>query len=128
MHPQFVLIHGRRAEFENKPELNRLRDNLRRSDEYLITFDRLEPDRKAEDLICVKKTGERYRAISIPPTLRLGYWHPEIWADIEDKQEAVQANEWLTEERKKFLIERLPYWDELAKSGRLKSGNTGDVE
>jgi hypothetical protein len=41
--PQFVLIYGRRAEFEEKPDLTKKRAAEERNDEYFMTFDRLEP-------------------------------------------------------------------------------------
>ena len=41
--PHFILIYGRRREFEQRPELTRLRAQFERGDQQVMTFDRLEP-------------------------------------------------------------------------------------
>jgi hypothetical protein len=60
--PEFVLIYGRRAEFEEKPNLRSLRHQFERAGQVVMTFDRLAPEQKCSDFICATKTGDRYRA------------------------------------------------------------------
>ena len=123
MRPLYVLIYGRRGEFENKPALNMMRINLQRSDETLMTWDRLAPEEKAKDMMCVKlledASGCHYQALTIPPTLMLGDLGADYRRVINDKEGAVKKNTLLSKERKEFLIKRMPYWDQLI---RTRSG------
>src|SRR5262249_910549 len=70
--PEFVLIYGLQREFHENSDLNRLRTQFEQEDQVLMTFDRLEAVRDCAGYICAEKTGERFRAISVPPTMRLG--------------------------------------------------------
>jgi hypothetical protein len=66
----FVLIYGRRQEFENKPLLNARRRFLAHPNEHLMTFDHLSPEQKEDILICLRLVelveGPVYEALSIP--------------------------------------------------------------
>ena len=53
--PEFVLIYGRRKEFEERPELNRLRDQYERHGQVVMTFDRLRPSRNSSIYMCATK-------------------------------------------------------------------------
>jgi hypothetical protein len=114
-----VLVYGRRSEFEDAPALSALRKHLERPGEHLMTFDRLFADPKSSDLMSVRLVesalGTHYEAISIPPTLRLSNYLAEERSVISKREEVVQGSTLLTKERKRFLIERLVYWDKWAK-------------
>ncbi|ACA59237.1 hypothetical protein Daud_0707 [Candidatus Desulforudis audaxviator MP104C] len=128
-HPFYVLIHGSRAEFEDRPELASKRAQFARDDEYHMTFDRLTPNPKAQDLICVKKTNHHYySALAVPPTFILGPALAEYHLNIRDLDGAIKKGRWITEERKDFLISRLPYWAEYARGGSKGIIHTGDWE
>ena len=115
----FVLIYGRRREFENKPLLNARRKHLAHPNEHLMTFDRLSPESKADTLMCVRLVesveGPVYEALSIPPTLRLGPDLATYRSVIGKRDIAVNQNLWISPERKQFLSERFLYWDKWAK-------------
>jgi hypothetical protein len=117
-----VLVYGRRSEFEGAPALSALRRQLERPGEHLMTFDRLFPDPKSKDLMCVRLTesfqGTHYEAISIPPTLHLTNYLAPQRSLITKREEVVQQSTRLTKERKAFLLERFPYWDNWAKEHR----------
>jgi len=128
--PEYVLIYGRRNEFEGKPELTKLRAQFEHHGQVVMTFDRVAPARDCSDYICVTKTADRYRALSIPATLRLGPIFADCWPIIDNVRDVIMANPWLAYNRKTFLIERILYWSEWARNGAQQRSiiNTGDWE
>jgi len=118
-----VLIYGRRQEFEDNPLLNERRAYLTHENEYLMTFDRLAPDREAKSFMCVKLVespveGPVYEAVSVPPTLRLEPLYARYRSYIGKRDSAVNQNPWITPERKQFLLERFAYWDQWTREHR----------
>jgi hypothetical protein len=114
--PDFVLIYGREGEFKERPRLARLRSQFQRNNQIVVTFDGLKAARDCAGYICISQRGDRFRALSIPPTMRLGPSIAGAWHGIDGFPDAVMANEWISPERKQFLIERLPYWQRWATS------------
>ena len=81
-----------------------------------MTYDRLRPNPKAKDFICLKAEAQGvFRAVSVPATLR---WTPSL-ADhralVKVMDAAIEANSHIPFQRRAFLIERRPYWDEWAR-------------
>lgn len=130
LRPEFVLIYGRRSEFEGRPELAKLRAQFERHGQVVMTFDRLEPARNCSDYICVTKAGDRYRALSVPATLQLGPVFADSWPMIDGMRDAIIATSWITEDRKAFLVERIGYWSDWARDGERRHSiiNMGDWE
>ena len=127
--PAYLLIYGRRAEASASPLLTQKRGYLQADDVVTMTFDRLTPNPSAKQTICVKadSTG-RFKAISVPPTLK---WRPSLASDramIQDLVPAIEANPHIPSARKDFLIRRLPYWNEWATRGERGIINSGDEE
>lgn len=130
IHPVYVLIYGRRKELQDRPMLSSKRDQLKTHDEYLMTFDRISPDSNARELMCaslVEKNGEFiYKAISVPPTIKLGTPLDKYRLIIRDREDAIERNDWITKARKEFLLQRLSYWDDYAnKEGGLRATPMG---
>jgi hypothetical protein len=113
--PEFVLIYGRRSEFDERPQLRRLREQFERHGQVVMTFDRLEPRSDCQQYLTATKRNGRYRALAVPPTVRLGPLPAEDFSRIDRIPEAVEASPWMTPERRTFLIERLPYWTHWAR-------------
>jgi hypothetical protein len=128
--PEFVLIYGRRAEFDERPNLTRLRAQFERHGQAVMTFDRLAPARNCSDYICVTKTTERYRALTVPATLQLGPMFADCWSLFDNVADAIGSNRWITDERKAFLVERVAYWREWARDETRHPSiqSTGDWE
>jgi hypothetical protein len=106
-----VLIYGSASEFDERPELRSKRKEMAPNDTFLMTFDHLRPDANADDFMTIRRDGCRVTALTVPPTYRL---RPITTGDILEVQgriEAVQREPRLTEVRRRFLIERIPYWD-----------------
>ncbi|QQE78378.1 Shedu immune nuclease family protein [Alicyclobacillus sp. SO9] len=126
--PLYVLVYGRRSEFDTNPRLNEKRAQLARSDEFLMTYDRLSPQFEARNFLCSKVENRQYVAKSIPPTLELGPSLAPYHALIHSKEAAAERNRLLTKERKDFLKSRFAYWDNYAMQVSRGIANTGDRE
>ncbi|RAV08722.1 Shedu anti-phage system protein SduA domain-containing protein [Paenibacillus contaminans] len=126
--PIYVLIYGRRFEFENEPYLNEKRSSLTQNDEVFMTYDRIRPDIKARDMLCSKVKNQKYYAVSIPETIRLGPGVSSYYSLVIDKEGAVSKNKNLTVERSNFLLNRFSYWDAYGKKTDKGLENTGDKE
>jgi hypothetical protein len=125
---QYMLVYGRRSELKRKPEANRQRRNMLPPDVERMTYDRLAPHPWLRDCICVRLKGERFEAMSIPPTFRIGPNNAKDLAGMAGKSEATLASPYLSDERKQFLIERYTYWDQWAADGAKGIRSTGDWE
>lgn len=123
-HPIYILVYGSRSELEEKPALNSKRDLMQGQDEHFMTFDRLAPERKAENFVCVRLTesveGIYYQAKSVPPTFKLGPGSASEHSLIIDMDTAISHNSLIHPKRREFLVSRLPYWKEWSKSNGLR--------
>jgi hypothetical protein len=71
LEPRYVLIYGRRENFESVPRRREKRAELARHDERLMSFDRLAPAKKSVLYSTVRKRQDGYRVVSVPPSLTL---------------------------------------------------------
>jgi hypothetical protein len=117
--PIWVLVYGRRQ--ENPDGVDRLRARLQSQTRFVIPYEHLAPDQEASNYLCVRHSAGRYTAVSVPPTVHLGPMHARDWRLVDGKGAAAARGAWTTRARKKFLVERFPYWDEWA------SGDSGLV-
>jgi hypothetical protein len=89
--PRFVLIHGRRREFEHDAARKAKIAQVAQSDQRLMSFDRLTPELKATCVGCVQKREGYYHAISVPPTFsaQMGDLHGPVlnWLDVIERCE-----------------------------------------
>lgn len=115
--PQFVLVYGRREEFDEDPKFRGVRALQQGPDEYHVTFDRLTPDYNARNyLILRKKDGEWVAATVVPPTVQLGPGIAPLWLPVTGRPEAALRELRMSPGRKRFVAERFVYWDEWARS------------
>ena len=114
LRPEFVLIYGRREEFEDRPQLTRLRAQFEGHGQAVMTFDRLRPAKDCSLYLSATKRNGAYRALAVPATMEIGPNVAEDFARIAAIPEAIQKNEWISEVRRRFLVERLPYWNSWA--------------
>jgi hypothetical protein len=106
-----VLIYGRRHECERKHHLNKIRAQLAREGEYLMSFDRLNPNPKARYLYTVRRQTDGYEAIAFPPTYVLGPGFAEEYLAVRGKEEAVAKSSWISQSRRDFIGKRFSYWE-----------------
>ncbi len=112
--PAYLLIYGRRSEANRSSELTRKRLTIRPDDVHIMTFDRLSPDPDAAELFCIRREGDGFRVVSVPPTMT---WRPGLaWGrrPLRFKDAAIRANRYMSDARERFLVERARYWDEWA--------------
>jgi hypothetical protein len=76
-----------------------------------MTFDHLRPDANADDFMTLRRDGRRVIAVTVPPTYRLRPIITEDILEVQGRIEAVQREARFSEERRRFLVERSPYWD-----------------
>lgn len=114
--PRFILIYGRRSEFDRHPHLNRKRRGVRDMAIGAMTFDRLHPRPGLHDAVCVRIENLTPRVLAVPPTFRLGPGNAEMVARLQGLSDAIQSNELISEARRNFLLERIPYWTELGEA------------
>lgn len=110
-----ILVYGRRSELDQQPDLARQRGSLLSGDAELMSFDRLlDPryiDVRMKHAVTVRATGDgRYRAKYVPPVFNLGPALAERLLVIDGLEEAIEQNPDISDERKSFLQQRIPYW------------------
>ena len=122
MQIETILVYGRRSEFEENPSLTRFRAALMNPSEQLMSYDRLK-DLKLNDLDCqiamtIKPTGSGYfRAVWIPETFTLGPEFANSLHYVMGIERAIYNNPNISDERKRFLAERVNYWKTWSRSG-----------
>lgn len=121
--PLYILIYGRKG--ENPREIAKLRQYLQdeKRDLRVLTYDHLTPIRDHDGYLCIKGDGQgQYKAIAMPPTARLHPSDPESWMCVAGRQQVIEADESLTEERREFLIDyvtRCDAWAATYEPGRV---------
>jgi hypothetical protein len=71
LEPRYVLVHGRRGNFETIPRRREKRAALAKPDERLMSFDRLTPAKNSVLYSTVRKGQDGYRVTSVPPCLTI---------------------------------------------------------
>ena len=110
--PQYGLIYGRRSEFESDPLVLKKRAQLVPADVMLISFDRLHPDPKGDDLLCSTLCHGKYTVKTIPPTYRYSPATADNFSVVTGFDIAIPFMEKVSDERKDFLASRYAYWKE----------------
>jgi len=130
--PSYLIIYGRRIEFKDKPNLTGKRSNLFADNIKEMTYDRLRPNRDMSQLVCMKvmkyNTEYIFKAISVPATLQ---WSPGLASDrafLHNLDDAINSNDYISQIRKEFLIQRLPYWNEWSRNQGRGIIHSGDKE
>jgi hypothetical protein len=113
----FILIYGRRSEFESKPQLKKHRGKLLTGEMELMSFDRLTPDPDLSNAITVKPIGNgRFRVLYVPETFGVCPQVANYLNSYVGLEKAIERNSRISCERRNFLKERISYWIEWAKS------------
>lgn len=130
--PQYLLVFGRRSEYECDEWLTSMRAGHESADIRIMSFDRLAvPDRNAYDCVTCKVTNGKYKVINIPPTF---VFKPstinaiENYSELEGFVAAVETMKHTSDERKQFLKNRYAYWVEYSKKTSTGLCNTSDKE
>ncbi|MCS3616701.1 hypothetical protein GGP54_003171 [Salinibacter ruber] len=118
--PQYILIYGRRSEFENDRDVKEHRRTLLdRYDSELMSYDRLYPSMHyGSRLITVQAKGPRqYEAKAVPRTFSTaGAPFAKAYLEVSGLKDAIIEDDRIRPERQDFLLERIDYWREWASS------------
>lgn len=123
--PYYLLIYGRREEYENNQTLKDKRKTLvdKSSNQYLMSFDRLQPLYVDQSCITSNVKDGEYKTKHLSPTFKIGP-HKNQLLDFENLIEAVDRMAYTSDERKVFLKQRIPYC--LEKIKEEKSNTKGN--
>ena len=116
--PQFLLIYGRRFEYENDDLLTGIRAAHKTDKIDIISYDRLTPSYDSKQLLTCKMMHGKYRVINIPPTFNYIPLCANTLSQLINFKERINDMKYTSESRKKFLVERYQYWYSF---GKLKS-------
>jgi len=108
--PFYVLIYGRREEYQDKPWLKQKRATLlsRTDRQFVMSYDRLKPQLARRNFICCEVKQGRYIAKYLTPTFTLNIYDNDLLA-IENLENAIEPMQFTSDERKQFLKQRLPH-------------------
>ena len=115
--PHYILIYGRRDEYQNKPWLVQKRAHLlsRTDRQYIMSYDRLEPHFASLNFVCCEVKQGRYIAKCLSPTFMLSILNDDI-LQLENLEDAIEPMAFTSNERKEFLKYKLPKLLEFLKS------------
>ena len=118
--PYFLLIYGRRSEFEmggvhaHPDRLLHKRDAGRRSDETFMTFDSLRPHYHHSNSITVTMTTAGPEPYAFSPVYGTGTHVIESGRLLGDPVAALERSVMMTSARKQYLSRRWGHWREVA--------------
>lgn len=104
---RLVLLAGRRREVYGHPER---RDRRRREQIVIRSLDALLPDANARDDVTVRIHDGRLVVVSVQPTMRVGPFNASGLALMDGIRETVSADRTIPPKRRRFLGERIPFW------------------
>lgn len=100
--PRYVLIYGRRSDYESSPRRLQKRGELAREDERLMSFDRLSPCKDGATLACVRRQQDGYRALAVPPCWSISN-DPDLYSSVSGWDAALDSSFDMTVERRDYL-------------------------
>lgn len=106
LEPRYVLIHGRRADYEGSRRRMEKRAELAREHERLMSFDRLTPAKHGELYSCVRKRQDGYTAVAVPPCLTL-FNQGDEYSQITGWDQALDSCGDMADARREYLKHEL---------------------
>lgn len=130
--PQYVLIFGRKREFERsygrheRPDrLRKKRDFMRRENEFFMTFDSLRPDAQDSDHLTLRMSSDGPRVLAVPPTFTTGPSTQDDAQPLGSIEDALSRTPLITDARRAHIGRRWEHWrneDDSAKIRELQLG------
>lgn len=107
--PKYILVYGRRSEYETDKWLTQKRYNLlnRNNHQYLMSYDRIKPKVINNNFICATVAGGKYYAKYLSPNYKLNIYHNYL-NKIVNLDEAINNMAYTSKERKEFLQLKYP--------------------
>jgi hypothetical protein len=104
--PRFVLIYGRRADYQSSQRRQEKRGELARQDERLMSFDRLTPAKHGALYSCVRKRQDGYTVLAMPPCLTL-FNQGDEYSQIAGWDQALDSCRDMADGRRDYLKHEL---------------------
>lgn len=104
--PRYVLVHGRRSNFESSLRRQQKRAELARPDERLMSFDRLSPAKRSVLYSTVRKGQDGYRVTSVPPSLTI-FNTGQVYRQVSGWAEALDGCPDMAAGRRGYLKQQL---------------------
>jgi hypothetical protein len=124
LEPQFVLIYGRRSEFElggghtNPADLRHKRDSQRGASETFMTYDAVRPRYDHANSVTVTMTAKGPRPFAFSPVYGTGTSTGSDALTLGDPSEALARSVMMSGERKSYLAGRWDHWMRVDQSTR----------
>ena len=126
--PQYILVYGRRSEYEKDEWLRRKRALFQNDDICIMSFDRLHASRDVYDLVTCTVSNGQYYVRYIPPT----FVYRPVTSHVLQKwigfTSALSRIPDISEERRVFLQNRFEYWMCFGAKKNHGIMNSGDYE
>ena len=119
LQPEYVLIYGRSAEFRRDgphadyERARHKRDQLRRHDVHMYTFDMLRPRYEAASYATIRRRRQRFEIETIPPTFSTGSYllrEGTLLDAATDIDNALDSTHLVEDGRREYLRTRWNYW------------------
>ena len=108
--PQYLLIYGRRSEYQGNDMLTGVRASNEATDFALMSYDRLAPIADYMQFTTCKVSNGEYNILHIPPTFKYRPDRIDTLKKYKGFYEAIPRMDKTSQERKQFLRERYSYW------------------
>jgi hypothetical protein len=120
--PQYVLIYGRAEEANRFDSFARMRSHLQGDNEFLMTYDRLAAYDGDDLTLRLDRSGpdNAFRVINVPPTFTLNRKNAALFSRMKDREKAIQDCSPMSDERKRFLLDRIGFADDYVRRARSK--------
>lgn len=108
--PQYLLIYGRRGEYQGNDMWTGVRASIETNDFALMSYDRLAPIADYMQFTTCKVSNGEYTILHIPPTFK---YRPDCIDTLQKYKgfyEAIPRMDKTSQERKQFLRDRYSYW------------------
>jgi hypothetical protein len=105
--PYYLLIYGRRHEFESSTTLTHKRSNIMGPDEILMSYDRLDTNPKGIHAITSTLRNGMYIPKYISPITMVSDAFRELYEAYPDLDSAVENSMYISKSRKQFIKTRI---------------------
>lgn len=121
LHPVYLLVYGRAAEFEKGSSPHRDTDALRKArdlavgpDETFMTFDSLRPRYDCKDYVTLTMAAAGLEVHSLPPTFTTGPLSMTLAAEVPVPEAAIRRTPLWSDDRKEYVLRRWKHWKQTA--------------
>lgn len=105
--PTFILVYGRRSEFEGDTVLTQNRASILGDNEKLISFDRLEVNPKGVNSITSVVKNGKYYAKYVSPIMTISEIFKPIYSKVHSIDSAIDNSSYISDDRKTFMKKRI---------------------